>query len=25
MRQIMRGIDRGVLATTGITQGKAWP
>jgi esterase/lipase superfamily enzyme len=25
MRQVMRGIDRGVLQTTGLTQGKAWP
>ena len=25
IRQVMRGIDRGVLATTGVTQGTAWP
>jgi esterase/lipase superfamily enzyme len=25
MRQILRGIDRGVLETTGFTKGKAWP
>ena len=25
MRQVLRGIDRGVLATTGVTAGKAWP
>jgi len=24
MRQILRGIDRGVLETTGITNGTAW-
>ncbi|HEY4283585.1 MAG TPA: alpha/beta fold hydrolase [Chthoniobacterales bacterium] len=25
MRQILRGIDRGVLETTGLTKGRAWP
>ena len=25
MRQILRGVDRGVLATTGQLTGKAWP
>jgi len=25
VRQILRGIDRGVLETTGTTKGKAWP
>ena len=25
MRQVMKGLDRGVLETTGITKGKAWP
>ena len=25
MRQILRGIDRGVLQTTGVTTGHAWP
>jgi hypothetical protein len=25
MRQILRGIDRGVLDANGLTQGTAWP
>ena len=25
MRQILRGLDRGVLETLGVTKGKAWP
>jgi hypothetical protein len=25
MRQILRGIDRGVLERTGATKGNAWP
>ncbi len=25
IRQILRGIDRGVLETTGVTKGNAWP